>query len=172
MLIGSKVCLGPVLTEDAPKLLNWSNSLGLCHANGPYRPCDQGRFDEWFFGIAKDNSRVVFSIRRLSELRLIGYLQLVNIQPVHRTAEIGILIGGDADRNQGCGQEALKMAIAYSWRDLNLQRLSLTVVGDNPRAIHAYLRAGFSMEGLMPRAVYVDGRYQDVTAMGLLRPLD
>ena len=47
-----------------------------------------------------------------------------------------------------------------------------TVVGDNPRAIHAYLRAGFSMEGLMPRAVYVDGRYQDVTAMGLLRPLD
>jgi RimJ/RimL family protein N-acetyltransferase len=169
MLIGTKVCLGPVLTEDAPKLLNWQNSLGLCHINGAYRPCDQARFDDWFFGIAKDNSRVVFSIRRQGDLQLLGYLQIVDIHPVHRTGELGILIGNADQQGQGYGQEALSLAITFCWRDLNLQRLSLCVVGENPRAIHVYQKSGFVMEGLRRRAAYVNSSYVDVTLMGLLR---
>jgi RimJ/RimL family protein N-acetyltransferase len=43
------------------------------------------------------------------------------------------------------------------------------VVGDNPRAVRVYDKAGFEVEGVMRRAAYVNGGYQDVTVMAALR---
>jgi RimJ/RimL family protein N-acetyltransferase len=170
MLIGEKVCLGPVLDGDAPILFNWANSLELVRSNGPYRPTDQARFNQWFAGIGADAARVVFAVRRQGDLRLLGYVQIVEIQTASRSADIGVLIGAPSDRGQGFGQEAMALALGYCWRDLNLQRISLSVVGDNPRAIHVYGKAGFEVEGVKRRAAYLDGRFHDVTLMAILRP--
>ena len=169
MLIGERVCLGPILIGDGPKLFNWLNTLDLAHGNGPYRPMDENRFSGWLASFVDDPARVLFAVRRQGDLRLMGYLQLTNIQPVARSADLGVLIGDAADQGQGFGQEAVRLAAEFCWRDLNLQRLGLQVVGDNPRAIGAYAKAGFVVEGVMRRAAYVEGGYRDVTVMGLLR---
>ena len=169
MLIGEKVCLGPVLQSDGPLFFNWLNNLDLAHGNGAYRPTDQARFDQWFGGISHDNSRVVFGVRLRGDLRLMGYVQLINIQSVARTAELGVLIGEPGDRGQGFGQEAVRMALGFGWRDLNLQRVSLFVIGENPAALRAYAKAGFQVEGTLRRASYVDGAFRDITVMGVLR---
>jgi RimJ/RimL family protein N-acetyltransferase len=170
MLIGKKVCLGPMLQGDEPILFNWFNTLGLTYSNGPYRPYDQPKFNEWFAGVGADPTRVVFSIRQYGDLRLLGYVQIVNIQSVPRTADIGILIGNKSDQGQGFGQEAMGMAVEFCWRDLNLQRLALNVIGPNPRAVHTYQKVGFAVEGTLRQAAYVNGQYLDITAMGILRP--
>ncbi|HEX4179264.1 MAG TPA: GNAT family protein [Caulobacteraceae bacterium] len=172
MLIGDKVCLGPVLQTDAPSFFNWLNSLDLVHVNGPYRPTDQARFDQWFGGIASDSTRVVFTIRAKTDVRLMGYIQIINIQPVARTAEMGILIGDPSDRGHGIGQEAVGLALKFCWRDLNLQRVALFIVGDNPPALNAYAKAGFEVEGRLRRAAYVNGAFHNITVMGVLRPDD
>lgn len=172
MLVGDAVCLAPVLLSDAPIFYGWLNKLDVAHANGPYRPMDQMRFDQWFGAISSDPARVVFAIRRRSELRLIGYVQIINIHATARSAELGILIGEAADRGQGLGRQALELAVGFCWRDLNLQRIGLMVVGDNPGAVRVYERTGFQVEGLLRRASYVNGAYRDVTVMGLLRPLE
>ena len=169
MLIGEKVCLGPVLQTDGPVFFNWLNSLDLVRSNGPYQPTDQGKFDQWFGGIAHDATRVVFAIRRREDLRLAGYVQLVNILPVPRTAELGVLIGDPADRGRGLGQEAVSLTVGFGWRDLNLQRIALFVIGENPGAAHVYAKVGFEHEGTLRRASYVDGAYRDITVMAILR---
>ena len=169
MLIGEKVCLGPVLQPDGPMFFGWMNSLDLVHDNGPYRPTDQASFDRWFGGIGQDPTRVVFAIRHRRDLRLMGYVQLINIMPAPRTAELGILIGAPSDRGQGYGQEAVRMAVQFGWRDLNLQRISLLVIGENPGAVRVYLKTGFEVEGVLRRASYVNGAFRDITIMGLLR---
>ncbi len=169
MLIGEKVCLGPVLQTDGPMFFGWLNDLDLVHRNGPYRPMDQAKFDLWFGGICHDASRVVFAIRRKADLRLLGYVQLINILPAPRTAELGVLIGATSDRGQGYGQEAVRMAVQFGWRDLNLQRISLLVIGENPNAARVYLKSGFEVEGLLRRASYVNGAFRDITVMGILR---
>jgi len=110
--------------------------------------------------------------QELQKSKRFRYVQIVNIQAASRIAEIGVLVGNPLDQNQGYGQEAMRMAVDFSWRSLNLQRLSLWVIGDNPRAVHVYGKAGFQVEGVMLRAAYVDGRYQDVTVMGVLRSGD
>jgi RimJ/RimL family protein N-acetyltransferase len=170
MLVGKEVCLGPVLQDDGPTFFGWINSLDLARDNGPYRPTDQAKFNEWFVGIGADPARVVFAIRRRGDLRLLGYLQIVNIQLAARSAELGVIIGEPTDQGQGFGQEAIGMALDFCWCDLNLQRLTLFVVGDNPRALHVYGKAGFGIEGVMRRAAYVDGQFRDITIMATLRP--
>jgi RimJ/RimL family protein N-acetyltransferase len=169
MLIGEKVCLGPLVHGDAPFLFNWLNTADLARLNGSYRPSDQTKFDQWFAGVGGDPARVTFAIRQSGDLRLLGYLQVINMQPVSRVAEIGVLIGEPSAQGQGFGQEAISLAVDFCWRELNLQRLSLFVIGENPRAVGAYGKAGFEIEGVMRRAAYADGRFQDITVMGLLR---
>jgi RimJ/RimL family protein N-acetyltransferase len=172
MLIGQKVCLGPVLHGDGATLFNWANTLDLVRTNGPYRPLDQSKFNQWLLNLGNDPARVVFAIRRQADMRLLGHIQIFDIQQPCRSAEIGILVGDPADRGQGFGQEAMQMALGYCWRDLNLQRVSLSVIGDNPRALHVYGKAGFVAEGVRRRAAYSGGQFHDVTLMGLLRPED
>ena len=169
MLIGDTVCLGPVLAGDAPQLFNWRNTLALAHADGAYRPMDEAGFTAWLAAFATDPGRVLFALRARTDLRLMGYLQLTDIQPAARVAELGVLIGDPADQGRGFGRQAVALAAGFCWRDLNLQRLTLRVIGDNPRAVAAYAKAGFAIEGVMRRAAYADGAYRDVTIMGLLR---
>jgi len=170
MLIGQRVCLGPMLNSDAGIIFNWHNTTEVMHLDGLYRPVSQGNFDEWFGSIGRDPSRVVFSIRKQGDLSLIGYVQITNIHPVFRSAEMGIMIGDPENRGKGYGQEALRLCIEFGWRELNLNRLALMIVGDNGVAQAAYRKAGFQVEGVLKRAVFINGKFRDTTVMGLLAP--
>lgn len=150
-------------------VFKWRNRPELMRVDGLYRPVSQLNFDEWFNGIGRDPTRVVFSIRQLGALNFLGYLQITNITPTVQSAEIGIMIGEPAHRGRGYGQEALRLGVEFCWRDLNLQRLSLAVIGDNPAALRAYEKVGFEREGVARRAAFADGAYRDVTLMALLR---
>jgi RimJ/RimL family protein N-acetyltransferase len=170
MLIGSRVCLGPMFQADAPIIFNWRNRLDVLHLDGLYRPLSQSGFDEWFASIGRDPGKVVFSIRRQGDLAFLGYIQIVNIQVAHHSAEIGIMIGEADHRCRGYGTEALRMCVEFCWKELNLQRLGLQIVGDNPLALHVYRKVGFEPEGLLRRSAYVGGEFKDTTVMALLRP--
>ena len=52
---------------------------------------------------------------------------------------------------------------------MNLNRLWLTVLADNPRAVRCYEKCGFVREGLLRQESFVDGKYRDVLMMALLR---
>jgi RimJ/RimL family protein N-acetyltransferase len=170
MLNGEKVCLGPVLNGDIAMLFNWFDTLEIVGASGPYRPASEAKFHQWLAGAANDPSRVLFAIRKQGDLRLVGHVHISSIQPVFRCADIGLGIGPVGDRGQGYGGEALSMAVQYCWRELNLQRVALTVLSHNPRAMRLYERLGFQTEGRLRRATYVDGQFHDIIIMSLLRP--
>lgn len=170
MIVGEKICLGPVLNGDVPSLFNWFDSQDLVRANGPYRPVDESKFHQWVNTAGNDPSRVLFAIRRQVDMRLMGYVHLSGIHPVIRSAELGIAIGPAPERRQGFGSEALGLILDYCWREMNLQRVSLTVLSNNPDALRLYTRFGFQVEGLLRRGTYAEGAFRDVTIMALLRP--
>lgn len=169
MLIGTTVCLGPMLATDSGIIFNWHNCTEVMHLDGLYRPISQSNFDDWFNSIGKDSSRVVFSIRKHGSLDFLGYLQIVNIHPVYRSAELGIMIGDPENRDKGYGQEALRLGIGFCWSELNLQRLTIMFIGNNERARRAYQKVGFETEGVLRRAVYTNGTFEDSTVMSILR---
>lgn len=169
MLKGERICLGPVLRNDAPVLFRWANDRGLALLNGPYAPRHQAGFDAWLAGAEADPTRALLTVRELSDMRLLGYAHVMNIHPVFRSAEIGMVIGEAADRGRGLGTEAMALVMSHCWRDLALERLSLFVYGDNARALGAWRRAGFVQEGVLRGAAFVDGRRVDVTVLGALK---
>ena len=99
----------------------------------------------------------------------IGNIDLRDIQPENRHAEIGIMIGEKEYWGRGYGSDAVRTLAGFAFRQMNLQRVYLRTYEYNLRAQRAFAKAGFAVEGRLCRQVYRDGRYWDVILMGLLR---
>jgi len=170
MLTAGRITLGPVLPADFAPMFAWANDVASARLDLAYRPVDMTTHLQWCQSIGNDPGRVVFAIRKVNEPAIVGYVQISAIHAVHRSAELGIRIGEERHRGQGFGQEALRLALAYCWNHLNLNRVQLIVFKTNARAIGAYRAAGFRKEGHLRKAVFIDGAWTDLVVMGALRP--
>ena len=170
MLCGKSVTLGPVLSVDFPSLFLWADDLEAARLNETYRPAVWKGQEDFWFNTGDDPSRVFFAIRKLGASPIIGYVQITNIDAVHRSAIIGLRIGDEANRGQGYGKDALRLAVDYCWKHLNLSRIGLVAFETNRRAIRLYSALGFEQEGVLRRAVFIDGRWLDMVVMALLHP--
>lgn len=166
---GALVVLGPLLPADGPELFRWMNDPAIAASNGCWRPTDGMDFGVWFQNLGKDPSRVTFALRPPGAARLMGYLSIMSIHPVFRSAEMGVTIAAPEDRGHGLGREAVALGLGYCWDNLALERVSLRIYGDNPAALRCYQAAGFMLEGVQRKAAFLDGRWMDVTLMGVLR---
>jgi RimJ/RimL family protein N-acetyltransferase len=170
MLIGQHITLGPLVPEDFGPFFCWANDAATAQLDFAYRPVDMMAHQQWWDSIGKDPGKVVFAIRKKDAPVIIGYVQITGINPTHRSAEIGIRIGTEQDRNQGFGREALRLGVDFCWNHLNLNRAHLIVFKHNHRAISAYRAAGFKKEGVLRKAAFIGGDWVDLVPMAILRP--
>lgn len=169
MLLGKKIGIDAPREKDSAALYGWVNSPAILAFSAPFKPVPELAHKAWFSSLGQDSTRTLFVIRDLATDDAIGLVQLVDIHPVHRRAELTIRIGEEARRGQGFGVEALQLVVEFAWRDLNLQRIWLRVFHENDRAIRAYEKAGFYVEGIMRRSAWISGRWVDEVVMATLR---
>ncbi len=110
-----------------------------------------------------------FAIRTRRDDRLIGLIGLYTIFWPHRDAFMGINIGEREYWGKGYGTDALRVLLRYAFDELNLQRVSLSFLEGNERAMRSYEKCGFRHEGHERQAWAYDGRRWDEIYMGLLR---
>ena len=170
MLQGEKIILGPIVPADFSALFRWGDDLDAARLNEPYRPPTWRNQEELWFNVGRDSSRVFFAIRKIGAEPIVGYVQITNIDAVHRSATLGMRIGEPVERGRGYGRDALRLAIDYCWKHLNLSRIQLAVYGTNERAIRLYQASGFEIEGRLRRALFIDGQWIDLVVMALLQP--
>lgn len=170
MLSGTRVTIGPIFPEDFGPLFCWANDVGAARLDVAYRPVDLASHRRWCENIGSDPAEIMFAIRRINEAAIIGYIKIMNIDCVHRSAVLGIRIGEEKNRGQGYGRQALQLALTFCWSHANLNRIQLTVVKHNQRAVSAYKAVGFKREGLLRKAAFFDGRWNDLIVMAALRP--
>jgi RimJ/RimL family protein N-acetyltransferase len=168
MLTGTRIALTELRRTDLETLFEWINDPDTVRFNAPYSPVHEPGHSAWFDKVVNDPTRIVFGIRELNDGRIIGVLQLIDLHPIHRSAELIIRIGSDDDRGRGYGSEAVRLATDFAFRDRNLQRVWLRVFSDNVRAIRAYEKAGLQEEGILRRACFIDGRWRDEVIMAVL----
>jgi len=150
------VTLTSIRAEDSEILFRWINDPETVRYNAAYKPVHWANHEEWVRSLGKTSNKVIFAVR--ADERLVGVVQLIDIDQVHRSAELTIRIGEAEKRGMGYGTLALHQAIDFAWRDLNLHRVWLRVFADNHRAIRAYEKAGFVREDVMREAAHIDGR--------------
>ncbi|CAN0618912.1 GNAT family N-acetyltransferase [Burkholderia multivorans] len=169
MLRGAKVILTEIRPDDKDALFRWINDSETVRLNAPYHPVDWKSHVAWYDGIGTNPSRLIFAIRQQESSEIIGTVQLIDIHPVHRSAELAIRIGNEINRGKGIGTEAVKLAIAFAFGDLNLVRVWLRVFSNNGRAIKAYQNAGMTAEGTLRKSAYINGEWLDQTILAVIR---
>ncbi len=170
MLKGKLVALGHFDRGDRDTLIRWINDRDLVLLSSSWKPVHGPQHDNWFEKVLTEPGRVIFAIRSASDARLLGVVQLIDVNPAHRNAEMVIRIGDSGDQSKGLGTESLKLLLEHAWRDLNLHRVSTRVFADNARAIRCYEKAGFKLEGKQADGAFIDGKWVDIVFLGAINP--
>ena len=123
----------------------------------------------WLADVEARGDRHEFLIVERASGRSVGTIGLSHIDPAHRRAEYGVLLGDPAARCKGLASEASRLLLDYAFRTLGLVRVYLHVLADNEDALRLYERVGFAREGLLRRHVFKGGRFCDVVVMAVLR---
>jgi RimJ/RimL family protein N-acetyltransferase len=172
MLNGEQVVLRPVEREDLAVLweLVKDFEVAVLSETGPVLPVSlaayQARFDRSLAesGSAKDWAWFAVDV----EAELVGDAILYRIDHFNQRCDLGIALGRD-HWGKGYGQDAVRTLVDYAFTHLNLSRVSLQCLADDPRAIAAYRKAGFEEEGRLRRHAWVRGEWHDELVMSVLR---
>lgn len=168
ILKGKSISLCPFDPEALEDFVRWNQNreymeLQTSEALLP-RSADsiKGSVQHW----AADDENIVFLIKKMD--RYIGFTSIVDLEWNNRCAELVIAIGDVGDRGQGHGRESMELILDYAFGELNLHRVSLTVLGFNERAIGLYEKLGFQREGTLREFGLRGGKRYDLLYYGML----
>jgi RimJ/RimL family protein N-acetyltransferase len=125
--------------------------------------------DGWFQADLKNERSRLFALRTIDSDVFIGLSAISNLDMFARCAEIGINLAHPDYRGKGYGSEAMLLTMRYGFEQFNLNRISLTVMSFNQRAIRLYEKLGFVHEAREREVFFHDESYFDQIHMGLLR---
>jgi ribosomal protein S18 acetylase RimI-like enzyme len=117
-----------------------------------------------FFGANDPSQTLVAEV----DGTVVGYLSLRHPTPLPENAHVFSVEGftvEPAHRGRGIGRALLDAAAAHA-RARGGTKLSLRVLGSNPRARRVYEAAGFAVEGVLAGEFVIDGSPTDDVIMG------
>ncbi len=167
-LVGDKVYLRPLEVADAAAVATWFNDPEVRRFLRRYQPMSLYAEEEFLRKLAANETDVLLGVVVKETGQLIG---TAGLHPEYRcrSAMFGIALGEKTAWDRGYGTEVTRLMVSHAFDTLNLNRVWLHVYEHNPRGRHVYEKVGFRTEGLLRQDTYSDGRYWDVTVMGLLR---
>jgi RimJ/RimL family protein N-acetyltransferase len=171
MLFGKRVRLRAVEREDVKHFYEWVNDPEVTRGLSMYLPISSVEEEKWFERVQTRDMHerpLAIEIRDGEGWKLIGNCAVFDIDWVHSSAELGIMIGDKSVWNQGYGTEVMTLLLRHGFGTLNLNRVCLRVYAENVRAQRAYVKAGFVEEGRLRQAVYKHGQYDDIILMSVL----
>ena len=170
LFTGNLVRLTAKRAEDNNVIAGWQNDAEFLRLldDEPARPRSPQELNKQDKDHQDHTSQFEFMFRTVADDRLIGFGGLW-INWNHRTGWLGIGIGEPAYRGRGYGTDAMRLLVGYGFRELDLHRIQLGVLVNNPRAIRCYEKVGFVREMVRRAEIYRDGRRIDALYMGLLR---
>ncbi|BCB03964.1 GNAT family N-acetyltransferase [Bacillus sp. KH172YL63] len=99
----------------------------------------------------------------------IGWIDLKNIDPLNKHAELGVAIGDKRYWGKGYGIAAMHHMLHWGFSELDLNKIWLRVEVDNEKAIKSYKRIGYIEEGILRQDRLRNGEYVDRLRMSMLR---
>lgn len=170
MIYGDGIRFRAIEKEDIPNFLRWLNDPETRQYLLLYIPLSRADEERWVESLPDRKDDYVFAFEALIDEKWIhlGNVGLHGIDWKNSHATFGIVLGEKQYWGQGYGTEATRLMLRFAFDTLNLNRVELEVFEFNPRAMRAYEKAGFRLEGTRRQALYQDGRYWDAHWMAIL----
>ena len=185
MIYGERIRFRGIEQQDLATFVNWVNDPDLQPYIGMHLPFASADEQDWYEKMRQrspeERNMAIETQLQPGEQgsptaldqetgwKLIGSWGFFNLDWHNRCTEFGIMIGEKPYWNLGYGTEAVRLLVQHGFNTLNLHRIYLRVLENNPRAIRAYEKAGFIHEGRQRQAEFKNGHYLDFLVMSILR---
>lgn len=162
--------LRPVEPRDAQRLYEFKNNIEVAAQLGGFHTgLALADVTDWVEYHRRKADEVIWTIADRADDLCLGHVGLYKIDHRVRSAEFAIMIGSKNHWGRGIGRAVSRAVVDWSFSELNLNRLCLSVLATNERAIRLYESLGFSEEGRLREAQFRGGRFLDVILMGVLQ---
>ena len=166
-LLGEKIYLSPMTTEDAEKFTEWLNNFQTTDYIGRSGAIITLEGEKQFLE-EHIKGEATFGIIEIETDEIVGTIFLEKIDHLNRTGTLGIFIGDIEARNKGYGTEAIRLILDYGFNYLNLNNICLDLLESNERALACYKKCGFKEYGRRRKCIYLNGKYYDRIRMDIL----
>lgn len=161
MLVGDKVRVRPLESDDLGWFTEWNNDVEY---TGPYEPVEvssRHSLEKWF----NDESRNSWWVIMNSDLTPMG--QIIT-GPDGESQFIGYIMHPDY-RGKGYCTEAVQIIVDYLFLSKKIMRVQAEANPENKSSIRVLEKAGFTYEGTKRKANFMHGRYNDAAMYSILR---
>ncbi len=156
--------------EDMIIINSWRSSKELIdYLGAPFRYINKEVDFKWFENYMQNRGTNIRCTILNEEEQVLGLVSLTNIDRMNQTAVFHIMIGDSTHRDKGIGSYATNEILRHAFYDMNLNRVELTVLESNNRAIALYEKLGFKKEGIKREAVYKNGEFINMIFMAILK---
>ena len=170
VLEGELVTLRRHEPENLESFRRWYSDAEVArlarYQDGPMRIEEIDRF---FQARALGSESLAMAIHVRTTGRLIGSCAFSQMDADNGSALFHITIGEKREWGRGFGTEATRLMLEHAFNSLGLHRVALAVFEFNERAVRAYKRNGFKVEGRAREAIWRDGRWWDELSMSILQ---
>ena len=170
MLESERLLLRPVeLTDVNETYQSWMNDpVVMQYTESRFQTHSLEQIRQYVLSVQADTSSRFFAIIEKASGKHIGNIKIGHIHPVHRHADVGIILGDKTCWGKGYATESLRLVAGYASVELRLHKLWAGIYANNTGSLKAFLKAGFVVEGRFACHCFCDGEYVDGLQMGLL----
>jgi RimJ/RimL family protein N-acetyltransferase len=166
-LPGERVTLRPVRPEDHPDILRWQNDPEVAWWMDYERTFTLADIDESEANaLAEGHPFLIETV----DGRGIGRIGLNGFSDRDRTCSLYVFIGERDVWSMGYGSDSMRLLLAWGFPEFELYLVQLWSLSTNARAIRAYEKVGFRVDGVLrERSLKSDGKRYDRTYMSITR---
>lgn len=159
--------------RDISAINEWRNDEEIIAGLGaPFRfineEVDKNWFDNYMSNRDKAVRLAIVDVSCESRGDILGIVSLTGIDYLNQCAEFHIMLSKE-NQGKGLGTFATREILAHAFNNMNLQRIELSVLLDNVKAIGLYEKIGFKKEGVKRNAVYKNGKFKDMATYSMLK---
>jgi RimJ/RimL family protein N-acetyltransferase len=170
-IYGKRIMLREYQKEDLEPIRQWVNEPEVADQLSDIflYPHTLNQTENWLNSRLNESNTKGFVIADSQTGAYFGQIDLIQIDWKNRCTTLGIVIGNPEKRGKGYGTEAILLLEEFVFKRLNLNKLELDLHDYNTRAYRCYQKCGFKEEGRFREKFFIDGRYTDMIAMGILK---
>ena len=170
MIESKRLLLRPIELADVNETYrSWMNDpVVMQYTESRFQTHSLEQIRDYVRSVQADPGSRFFAIIEKETGKHIGNVKMGHIHPVHRHADVGIIIGDKTCWGKGYAAESLRLVAGYARESLKLHKLTAGIYANNLGSLQAFLKAGFVMEGRFSQHWFCDGEFVDGLQVGLL----
>ena len=149
MLKGENIQLRALEPFDLETLYLWENDTNIWKVSQTIVPFSKHVLTKYLANAHQD----IFTAKQLrliieKEGRSIGIIDLVDFEPTHQRAGVGVWIADESERQKGYAKEALQLLIDYAFKHLQLKQIYCNISSLNKASINLFSGLDFMLVGV------------------------